>query len=364
MLVVAMLAVIACVLLAGYMAARQLQGLRHMLEQHLPNSVTSRAEWRCSALATPHRRRWTVPNAVAESQAVKAIGEIALSYPGWMPMHHLKGRGLHARWLLELCKPSSKPIEIKQLDGFTTLRRLAIGVDLRRKVVTVAAQVHTLVVALTGWGKSNLMATMINQLMPYMEKGLIQFWCIDLKYGLEVSLYHDSDRLFPRQAHTMQESVDLLEALLAEMERRADAIRGRRRSVNLTNETPRIVLFIDEAMELFNKKNGKEAETVTRLMSSILSRSRALGVVVIAFSQNPRVEAIPVLAGFPQRIAMRLNDESEAEMLLGKAAIEHGAAPWLISLKGSGYVWNEDDGTVSYFRSPLVDDNDVMAMGE
>lgn len=46
-------------------------------------------------------------------------------------------------------------------------------------------------------------------------------------------------------------------------------------------------------------------------------------------------------------------------MLLGKEAVERGAAPWLIApdMQGSGFVWNRGDCTVSYFRAPWYDDN-------
>lgn len=317
--------------------------------------------WWCRSIALPGCRIWYVTGNVSEQKIVAALSDIAHLYPGWIPDHRIRGKGIAACWEVRIVRPSRDTIQISTLDGYTTLRRLAIGLDLRRKTVTIAAGVHTLIIALTGWGKSNLMATMIAQLLPFQEKGLAQFWCVDLKYGIEAGMY--PDKIFTRQAATSQEAVKLLEALLDEMQRRADIIRGVKRDLIPSAEFPRIVLFIDEIGELFNKRNGKDADTAIRLLSSILGRSRALNIVIIAFSQNPRVEAIPVRAGFPQKIAMRLNDETEAEMLLGKAALERGVAPWLITLKGSGYVWNEETGAVSYFRAPFIDDKAVMSMG-
>ncbi|WP_195215056.1 FtsK/SpoIIIE domain-containing protein [Bifidobacterium breve] len=343
-------------------AVRRFRKLVGMLESHLPRETVERDGWRCMVIALPGLRVWAVPNSARERDLVTALDETARSYPGWIPDHRLAGRGASACWKLRLSKPSRRPIELERLDGATSLRRLAIGVDTRGRPVTIDL-VHTLVTALTGWGKSNLMGVMIHQFTLFREQGLVEFWAIDLKYGLEIGLYHDSDRLFPRQASTMGQAVELLEALLAEMERRANLIRGSKRDLEPSAEFPRIVLFVDEAAELFSKRNGKDAEAAIRLMGSILSRSRSLGVTVVAFTQNPRVEAIPVRAGFPQRIAMRLNDQSEAEMLLGKSAVERGAAPWLINQKGGGYIWNEGDDTISYFRSPLVDDRTVMTMG-
>lgn len=346
-------------LITGLIAFWRLHRLTVLLSDRLsPKTIKG---WWCQSAALPGRRIWYVTGHVSEQKIVTALGEIAKLYPGWLPDHRLRGKGITAHWEVRVVKPEHNPVRIEKLDRSTTLRRLAIGLDLRGKIVTIAAGVHTLIIALTGWGKSNLMSIMISQFLPYKKKGLVQFWCIDLKYGLEVGMY--PDKTFTRQAHTSQEAIELLEAVLDEMKRRAEIIKGTQRELTPSVEFPRIMLFIDEAAELFNKKNGKDTDMAIRLLSSILGRSRALGIVVIAFSQNPRVEAIPVRSGFPQRIAMRLNDESEAEMLLGKPAIERGAAPWLIKLKGSGYVWDEETSTVSYFRSPFIDDAAVMSMG-
>lgn len=52
-------------------------------------------------------------------------------------------------------------------------------------------------------------------------------------------------------------------------------------------------------------------------------------------------------------------------MLLGKEAIDRGAAPWLIApnQQGSGFVWNQNMGTIDYFRAPWYGDDDLMELG-
>lgn len=354
--------VVAVVGMAILVTVLQLQRLKRLCEKYLPDPVTKQHDWKCSVRFWFGRRVWILSTGVTEHDVAHALMEIARLYPGWVPQRRMTGEGLSARWVLSLVRPSKSPVELSQLDGATSLSRLAIGIGVDGQPVTIAAGVHTLVVALTGWGKSNLMATMIAQLVPFNQDGELEFWCIDLKFGVEASMY-GGGRLFSHVAMTPTEAVQLLKALLSEMERRATAIKGDFRDIRPSHRYPRIVLFIDETAELLNRNNGSEAEDSRRLLSSILGRSRSFGVVVIAFTQNPRVESIPVRAGFPQRVAMRLNDESEAEMLLGKTAIEHGAVPWLINLKGGGFVWDENAGDMRYFRAPLIDDETVKTMG-
>lgn len=222
---------------------------------------------------------------------------------------------------------------------------------------------HTLVIGLTGSGKGSIMATYVDGLSQLYEDGLVQFWGIDLKGGIEMSMY---GTLFEsHHAYTLDEAVALLQNLSTECDHRMDSLRGRARELPPTPEYPRIVLLIDEAAELHGKADRKKSELVTRLLDSILRRGRALGIVVVALSQDPRVESVPLRARFPQRIALRLNSEEEAVMLLGREAVDRGATPWLISpdQQGSGFIWNQTTGTVDYFRAPWYGDDDLMELG-
>ena len=221
---------------------------------------------------------------------------------------------------------------------------------------------HTLVIGLTGSGKGSVMATYVDGLSQLREDGLVQFWGIDLKGGVEMAMY---GQLFDlHHAYTLDEAIALLQELSDECSRRMEYMRGRSRDLTPTSDYPRIVLMIDEASELHGRTDRKKSDQATYLLDSVLRRGRALGIVVVALSQDPRVESVPLRARFSQRVALRLNSEEEATMLLGKEAVDRGATPWLISTgqRGSGFVWNQSTGTVSYFRSPWYDDDDLMEL--
>ena len=115
---------------------------------------------------------------------------------------------------------------------------------------------------------------------------------------------------------------------------------------------PRLLLMIDEAAELTIGigKAKSEAAEATALLDSILRRGRSCGVVVVALTQDPRVQAMPLRPRFPQRLALRLNSEVEARMALGD---EPGTC-WYADL---------DTGTAQCFRAPYVDDDTLRMLG-
>ena len=89
------------------------------------------------------------------------------------------------------------------------------------------------------------MATYVDGLSQLYEDGLVQFWGIDLKGGIEMSMY---GTLFEsHHAYTLDEAVALLQNLSTECDHRMDSLRGRARELPPTPEYPRIVLLIDEA---------------------------------------------------------------------------------------------------------------------
>ena len=349
------LALIACVAAVVFISVVRLRKLRHTIEHHMPEAVVRRDGWGCRAIALPGRRIWLVPTDIAEQQAMDALKETAKAYPGWIPSHRMMGRGTRAYWLLSVRRPARKIIRREDIPAEKDpAHYVCIGLNLSRKPVMIRSDEHTLVIGLTGSGKGSIMATYVDGLSQLYEDGLVQFWGIDLKGGIEMSMY---GTLFEsHHAYTLDEAVALLQNLSTECDHRMDSLRGRARELPPTPEYPRIVLLIDEAAELHGKADRKKSELVTRLLDSILRRGRALGIVVVALSQDPRVESVPLRARFPQRIALRLNSEEEAVMLLGREAVDRGATPWLISpdQQGSGFIWNQTTGTVDYFKGAVV----------
>ena len=241
---------------------------------------------------------------------------------------------------------------------------IGYGRDQRGRPVVVSAKRHTLVTGLTGAGKGSVSGGWLKSQAPYIAAGLVRLYYVDLKGGMEAGMLDSS--LIYRQAWSLSETVDLLREFDAEESRRQDVYRGVTREVTPDME-PRMLLMIDEAAELtpVAGENKKIAAEAIGFLESILRRGRSTGAVVVAMTQDPRVQSFPLRPRFPQRLALRLNDEAEARMALGDVAVERGAAPWLIPADRPGSCWfcDLDTGNVQYFRAPYVDDNTLRTLG-
>lgn len=356
-----LLAALCAICVAAWLIIRwRLSRLRCLFESRLPVDVTRRDGWWCRASARPGVRVWVTANIISEHEVVDALLAVGELYRGWVPLHRLVGRGLRSRWVCVLRRPSGTPVA-PSLIGASPDGRIMVGIGLDGRPVTVSETASVLTVGLTGSGKGSMMATMVASLGELCREDLLRLVGIDLKGGVEMSLY---EGVFARHAYTLKDALALLRDLTAECDRRMELMRGATRNWG-AGDRCRIILFIDEAAELNNRNDRKTSDEALVLLDSILRRGRALGVTVVAFSQDPRLASFPLRDRFPQRIALRLNSRTEAQMLLGEDAVRCGAAPWLISptLPGSGYVWDAEHGETRYFRSVWFSDDDIRKLG-
>lgn len=240
---------------------------------------------------------------------------------------------------------------------------IGYGRDQSGRPVVVPANTHTLATGLTGSGKGSISGGWLKSQAPFIAKGLVQLDYIDLKGGMEAGMLNP--KLIHRHAWSLSEALTLLHEFDDEVTRRQDQYRGIVRTVTPDME-PRMLLMIDEAAELTIGigKAKQDATEATALLDSILRRGRSCGVVVVAMTQDPRVQAMPLRPRFPQRLALRLNSESEARMALGDTAVDNGATPWLIPADRPGTCWyaDMDSGSVQFFRAPYVDDDTLRTL--
>jgi S-DNA-T family DNA segregation ATPase FtsK/SpoIIIE len=64
---------------------------------------------------------------------------------------------------------------------------------------------------------------------------------------------------------------------------------------------------------------------VNRALATLLTQGRAVGVCVVAALQDPRKEVIGYRNLFPTKIALRLDERTQVDMVLGDGAREAGA---------------------------------------
>ena len=203
---------------------------------------------------------------------------------------------------------------------------------------------HVLIAGATGAGKSHLVWSIVAALVPGIRAGLVHVTGLDPKGGME---------LFPGRAlfrHYADESptamVEALEAAAARMITRRDALKAAGlRSFTPTVGDPFEVIIIDELAFLTAYLTDKGLQLrVKAALSLLLSQGRAPGFAVIAALQDPRKEILSFRNLFPTRIALRLAEDSEVDMVLGDGALDAGARCHEIPLTLPGVAYVRLDG--------------------
>jgi S-DNA-T family DNA segregation ATPase FtsK/SpoIIIE len=157
------------------------------------------------------------------------------------------------------------------------------------------------------------------------------------------------DRLFARFCHGDMgdtttpevEYADLLEDAVEVMRERQARLRGVARLHTPSRREPLVVVVIDELASLTSYVSDRDAKRrISTALSLLLSQGRAVGVTVLAALQGPRKEVLPARDLFPTRIALRMTDREQVDLVLGAGARLCGARCDKIpeSLPGVGYV--------------------------
>ena len=103
--------------------------------------------------------------------------------------------------------------------------------------------------------------------------------------------------------------------------------------------------------------------------STLTSQGRSVGVCVVGALQDPRKDVISLRNLFPTRIALRLDESDQVDMVLGDGARDRGALADEISPlpqigAGVGYVRLEASPDPARVRAAYVTDQDIRAMAE
>jgi len=218
---------------------------------------------------------------------------------------------------------------------------------------------HTLTVGCSGAGKGSIFWGIAGGLGPSVAAGVAHLVGIDLKYGIELSV---GSGLFTKIATTEADAVETLAALEKLMDKRGNAMAGRTRVHVPTTASPLVVLLIDElaGVTAYMSDPALRKEAAASL-SRILTKGRALGIVVAAFLQDPRKEVLPMRGLFTQTIALRLRSRDEVTMVLGDGMADAAPAQRISPDKpGTGYVIAED-GHVTKVRADFWSDEQIRS---
>jgi DNA segregation ATPase FtsK/SpoIIIE, S-DNA-T family len=223
---------------------------------------------------------------------------------------------------------------------------------------------HVLIAGATGAGKASLLWGLVRAMSPLMHDGLVRVLAADpklmeLAFGRIIFDTHGDYAADPAAIAGM------LERAVADMLARAARFAGRQRDHTPTVADPFTVVLVDEVAFLTAyQPDRKLRERIMNSLATLTTQGRAVGYCVVAALQDPRKEVLTIRNLFPDRIAMRLDEPEQVDMVLGDGARDRGAACELISSNpstgaGVAFVRLESDPDPVRVRAGWVSDTAI-----
>jgi DNA segregation ATPase FtsK/SpoIIIE, S-DNA-T family len=124
------------------------------------------------------------------------------------------------------------------------------------------------------------------------------------------------------------------------------------------------VVVVDELASLTAYAERDDRRRINAALPLLISKGRAVGVVVVAALQDPRKEVVQFRDLFPTRIALAMVEPEQTDLVLGRGARQRGADCSRIPLTtpGIGWVWCDGDNEPTRIRAGWVTDDDIAAM--
>jgi len=226
---------------------------------------------------------------------------------------------------------------------------------------------HLLIAGSTGAGKASLLWGIIRGLLPAVRAGTARILGADPKL-MELAYGRALFDAFGRYEADPDRITGMLEDTVTEMQARAGQLAGHHREHHPSREHPFTALFVDEVAFLTAyQADRKLRDRTLAALATLTTQGRAVGYSVIAALQDPRKDVLTIRNLFPDRIAMRLDEPEQVDMVLGDGARDRGALADQIPADpalgaGMAYVRLEADPDPVRVRAAWVSDQDITAM--
>ena len=241
---------------------------------------------------------------------------------------------------------SALPVpELAATDSAVDLRRVVIGqTETGKPWALRLLGGQYLAVGVQGAGKASVLWSLLRALAPAIRSGSVRVLGIDPKGGMELGqapeLFDDGPVYSNGPA-----AVELLESVAEQVRERAARFRGIRRGWSADSGEPFLLLVLDELADVIAYQTDKRLkERATAALQTITSQGRAPGVAVLALVQDPRKEIVPFRNLFTTRIAMRLDEAVQVDMVLGDGVRARGGNAHEIPEATPGVAWVKEDG--------------------
>jgi DNA segregation ATPase FtsK/SpoIIIE, S-DNA-T family len=226
---------------------------------------------------------------------------------------------------------------------------------------------HVLLAGSTGAGKASLIWGLIRGLLPALADGTCQILGADPK-RMELAYGRALFDRYGQYESDPEAIVLMLEDTVAGMQKRAGQLAGRSRIHVATTGHPFVIVFVDEVAFLTAyQPDRKLRERALAALATLTTQGRAVGYSVVGALQDPRKDVLTIRNLFPDRIAMRLDEPEQPDLVLGDGARDRGALADQISTDpatgaGIAYVRLEGNPDPVRVRAAWVSDDDIDAM--
>jgi S-DNA-T family DNA segregation ATPase FtsK/SpoIIIE len=248
--------------------------------------------------------------------------------------------------------------------GPVALRGVSIGLGDDAKPWRFRVEgTHALIAGATGAGKGSVLWSLIHGLSPAIREGWVQVWALDPKGGMELGLGRGAFARF--EGGVPEAMCDLLEEAVDLKTRRSLDLATRGERLHRPSvASPHLVIIVDELATLSAFAERAVVRRIEHALGLLLTQGRAVGITVIAAVQDPGKDVVSWRDLFPTRVAMRLDNPIQVDMVLGDGARERGARADHISelSPGVAYVRVEGSRDVRRVRSAYLTDADVLAL--
>ena len=226
---------------------------------------------------------------------------------------------------------------------------------------------HLLVAGSTGAGKASLLWGIVRGILPALADGTARILGADPKL-MELAYGRQLFEAYGRYEYDPAAIVAMLEDAVTDMQDRAGRLAGRHRYHVPTAEHPFVVVIVDEvAFVTAYQPDRKLRERALAAIAILTTQGRAVGYCVVGALQDPRKDVLTIRNLFPDRIAMRLDEPEQVDMVLGDGARDRGALADQIPADpatGAGVAWVRlaDSPDPARVRAAWVSDEDITAM--
>ena len=222
----------------------------------------------------------------------------------------------------------------------------------------IAELPHMLIAGMTGSGKSVFFKQVLMSLLGSTPK--LKMYLIDLKGGLEMTDFKDSERV--EIISNVKDAVDVLEKVKNEMEDRFEHLKSieKKTIVPERDGMPRIVLGIDECSVLYMKKNKGSSDyhnkvRAREITDDIAKLSRAAGIHLVLATQKVTKETIDtsIQDNIAAKVCFKMSGNNASVLVLGNKRAEE-----LPQIRGRA-IWHYGQDFIQ-FQAPFIEEKEII----